>query len=84
MDKILDAIPSNWCDPLLTGRDAVIGKSPYDCQDIEKLLNGIRERIEIIVSPLAVKRKPTRQNFGSGLQKFHNQRRLRDELSESK
>ena len=41
----LDAVPSNWCDPLLTGKNAVIGQPPYDCQDIERLLNAVRERL---------------------------------------
>ena len=35
-------IPTNWCDPLLTGPNAVIGKPPYNCKDIERLLNAIR------------------------------------------
>ena len=42
---LLDAFPSNWCDPLLTGKNAVIGHPPYDCQDIERLLNAVRERL---------------------------------------
>mgnify|MGYP001613002486 CR=1 FL=1 len=44
--RILAAIPTNWCDPLLTGPKAVIGKPPYDCRDIERLLNGIRARAD--------------------------------------
>ena len=48
MKELLDAIPSNWCDSLLTGDGAVIGNPPYDCQDIERLLLSIRARIETI------------------------------------
>ena len=40
------AVPHSWLDPLLTGDKAVIGSPPYDCQDIERLLNTIRERTE--------------------------------------
>jgi len=40
-------IPSNWCDPLLTGPDAALpaGKHTYTPTDIERLLNAIRERV---------------------------------------
>jgi len=27
-----EEVPQNWCDPLLTGPAAVIGKPPYDCR----------------------------------------------------
>jgi hypothetical protein len=30
---------------MLTGPNAVIGKPPYGCPDIERLLNAIRQRI---------------------------------------
>jgi len=54
---LLDAIPLNWCDPLLSGPDAVIGTYPYGERDIENLLNGIRERIkERFAKPTAQKR----------------------------
>jgi len=43
---IADMVPSNWVDPLLTGPKAVIGKPPYNCNDIENLLNGVRDRIK--------------------------------------
>jgi hypothetical protein len=39
-----DPIPMTWLDPLLTGPDAVIGKPPYGCPDIERLLNALRQR----------------------------------------
>jgi hypothetical protein len=37
--------PTNWLDPLLTGPTAVIGKPPYGCPDIERLLNALKARI---------------------------------------
>lgn len=41
-------VPTNWCDPLLTGPQAAlhpnrVGK--WDCRDIEALLRGIQDRI---------------------------------------
>jgi len=42
---MLDAIPSNWLDPLLSGPKAVIGMPPYSGPDIERLLNAVRERV---------------------------------------
>ncbi len=44
--NLLSIIPTNWCNPLLTGKDAVIGEPPYNCQDIEQLLLAIRKRLE--------------------------------------
>ena len=41
---LLDAVPQNWCDPLLTGSKG-IGGPPYNCQDIEQLMNGIRAEL---------------------------------------
>lgn len=38
-------IPTSWCDPLLTGENAVIGDDPYDYKDIECLLSALRSRI---------------------------------------
>lgn len=38
-------VPTTWLDNLLTGPNAVIGKSPYDCPAIEALCKGIKERI---------------------------------------
>lgn len=39
------AVPTSWLDPLLTGRDAAIGKPPYDGLDIERLLRAVSDRI---------------------------------------
>jgi hypothetical protein len=52
LSKALHAVPVNWCDPLLTGDRAVISGPPYDCQDIERLLTAIREKIETAISEL--------------------------------
>jgi hypothetical protein len=41
---IKDMIPSNWLDSLLTGPGAVVGKPPYNCKDIENILNAIRAK----------------------------------------
>lgn len=38
-------VPTTWLDPLLTGEKAVIGKPPYNCKDIERLLQHIADRI---------------------------------------
>jgi hypothetical protein len=47
-------IPTNFLDPLLTGSDAVI-RAPYNNADIERLLNGIRERLESLAKAEGVK-----------------------------
>ena len=39
-------IPTNWCDPLLTGDKAVLKGYDYNGTDIERLLRAIKERIE--------------------------------------
>ena len=44
--SMADMVPSNWCDSLLTGPDAALPKGyTFNCKDIERLLNGIRDRI---------------------------------------
>lgn len=43
--KVLSAIPNNWLDPLLSGPKGI--KVPADCDQIEKLLNGVRERVRV-------------------------------------
>jgi hypothetical protein len=42
--EALDAVPTNWCDELLTGPNG-IGQPPYTCPDIERLLRGVRARV---------------------------------------
>jgi hypothetical protein len=44
-ERIQNAIPENWLDPLLTGPDAVLRDPPWNCPDIERLLNAIRKRL---------------------------------------
>lgn len=39
-------IPTNWLDPLLTGPRAILrGNGPWDCHEIERLLQGIAAAI---------------------------------------
>lgn len=42
-ERCANLVPTNWCDPLLTGPDAV--RLPLDCPGVEKLLIGIQKRI---------------------------------------
>ncbi len=42
-------VPTNWCDPLLTGPDSICGP-PYDCRAIEKLLRGIQDRLRAAIA----------------------------------
>lgn len=37
-------VPTNWCDPMLTGPDSVIGKVA-DCRPIEAVLAATKARI---------------------------------------
>lgn len=43
--QIMAVIPTNWCDPLLSGDKAVLGNPPYSLEDIERLLWHIRQRL---------------------------------------
>jgi hypothetical protein len=45
-DQIISLIPDTWLDPLLTGKNKVIGEYPFNERDIEKLLKALRDRIE--------------------------------------
>jgi hypothetical protein len=42
---VSDAFPSSWLDPLLTGPEAVVGKPPYSCRDIEALMEAVEDRV---------------------------------------
>ena len=44
-EMIRKEIPQNWLDPLLTGKEAVIGDYPYHGTDIERLLSAIQSRM---------------------------------------
>lgn len=50
IDELEECIPTTWLDPLLTGPKAVIGEPPYDCRDIENLLQAIRARAALKAS----------------------------------
>lgn len=54
-ERVLDAIPGNWLDPLLTGPDAVIPKEFGHPQVIEALLNAVRARVETALAAPAQK-----------------------------
>jgi len=43
----VDAVPTSWLDDLLSGPDAALKGSggTWGCPDIERLLNGVRDRI---------------------------------------
>lgn len=44
---LINCIPTNWCDPLLTGDSKVLPDGyNYTPQDIENLLIAIRKRME--------------------------------------
>jgi hypothetical protein len=45
------AVPTNWCDPLLTGPNAALGPhaGKWGCPDIERLLAGVRSRIKAAI-----------------------------------
>lgn len=46
-EDLLGCIPTNWCDPILTGPDKVLPSTqPYRSDDIERLLLAIRDRMQ--------------------------------------
>lgn len=47
IERCLNEIPTNWCDPLLTGPTAVI--KDQDCRQIEALLRGIQDRLRALL-----------------------------------
>lgn len=49
---ILDCVPKNWLDPLLTGANGGLGDEPYGYPDIERLLSAIRGRLTAVLSNL--------------------------------
>ena len=55
-EALKDVVPMNWCDPMLTGPEAVLGKPyTYDGGDIERLLLAIKARL---VAALSTSRQP--------------------------
>lgn len=49
----LEAIPTTWLDPLLTGPGATLQGSggTWGCPGIERLLNGVKQRIADLPNP---------------------------------
>ena len=48
LEQVLDALPSNWLDPILTGPDAIPCNGPngfYAPRDVELIIQAIRKRI---------------------------------------
>lgn len=47
--ELLNCVPNNWCDPLLTGSMAALRGEPgkWGCPDIERLLNAIRMKLAL-------------------------------------
>jgi hypothetical protein len=47
VSRLIDDVPTNWLDPLLTGSKAVIDhrKNMFTCADIERLFNALRARM---------------------------------------
>jgi len=43
VEAAINAIPGNWCDPLLSGDG--VPPLPWGCPEIERLLNAVRERV---------------------------------------
>jgi hypothetical protein len=43
LEEALACVPTNWCDPLLTGPEAVIKVAPFP--EVEALLLAVRKRI---------------------------------------
>jgi hypothetical protein len=46
IEECAKAMPTNWCDSLLTGPKA--SKIPVDCHGVERLLRGIQDRIRAL------------------------------------
>ena len=49
-ESILEAFPSNWLDPMLTGPHAVLGKPPWGCPDVERLVAAIKDRVIVAMN----------------------------------
>lgn len=58
MRELPNLVPTNWCDPLLTGPDAVFTDEP-NCRDIEALLRGIQDRQREALARLDASKKET-------------------------
>jgi hypothetical protein len=71
-------VPTTWLDPLLTGPDAVIGKPPYGCPDIERLLSAIRSRVEAVQSDTVRVPRQILANFLESAATIRSEAPLRD------
>lgn len=45
--RVLAAIPANWCDPLLSGKENVLSPEPVNCPQIDRLLAAVRARVKL-------------------------------------
>jgi len=43
VEAAINAVPGNWCDPLLSGDG--VPPLPWGCPEIERLLNAVRDRV---------------------------------------
>ena len=43
-EAVEESTPTNWLDPLLTGKDRVVSEAS-DCREIEALLNAVKQCI---------------------------------------
>jgi hypothetical protein len=64
--ELLDCIPSNWCDSLLTGDKAALQGKPgtWGCPDIERLLNAIRIKLALAIGAQEVKARASKRKAG--------------------
>lgn len=46
VEEAIAAVPSNWLDPFLSGKEAP--PLPWNCPEIERLLNRVRDRIRTL------------------------------------
>ena len=63
--KLSSLVPSNWCDPLLTGPG--VPPLPWNCPEIEHLLREVRRRIE--EAEARSSKKPSRRRSPAGRRK---------------
>ena len=46
LERAAKEVPTNWCDPLLTGPNGIAkAVTAFTCRSIEQLLRGIQDRI---------------------------------------
>jgi hypothetical protein len=44
-ERLIALIPSSWLDSMLSGPNAVVGKPPWGCPDIERVLQAVKEKL---------------------------------------